>query len=34
MKNLKKAFDIKPPTRVVRLGYTNDSGWGCTIRVT
>lgn len=30
---LKKAFEIREPKRVVRLGYTNDSGWGCVIRV-
>lgn len=30
---LKRAFAIKQPDRVVRLGYTNDIGWGCTIRV-
>ena len=33
-KSLQKAFDIKQPNRVVKLGFTNDSGWGCTIRVT
>ncbi len=31
---LQRAFEIRQPSRVVRLGFTNDSGWGCTIRVT
>jgi hypothetical protein len=25
---------VKRPKREFRYGFTNDSGWGCTIRVT
>jgi hypothetical protein len=31
---LKKSFEVKQPNRVVKFGFTTDSGWGCTIRVT
>lgn len=32
--SLQKAFEIKRPSRNFHFGFTNDSGWGCTIRVT
>jgi len=31
---LNKAYQIRPWTRKITLGFDNDSGWGCTIRVT
>lgn len=33
MGGLKKAFEIYRPKRKVIHGHTNDSGWGCVIRV-